>query len=139
MNTAMKAALTNSSPNYCIYRFNNYGRRSRRFCGKQTLTLNVNAYADFLFQSWQNEYDDEEPSSSRGTSWFKKQYSAKGSKKKAGNQGAWKYGRNDFRFCEEDEDVETIFRSMFGGNKFYYCNCRGKVQALQCSISIIIP
>ncbi|KAM1197237.1 hypothetical protein ACFX2I_008859 [Malus domestica] len=142
MNTAMKAALTNSSPNYCIYvraalfhstpvldrkrrsysgpRFNNYGRRSRRFCGKQTLTRNVNAYADFLFQSWQNEYDDEEPSSSRGTSWFKKQYSAKGSKKKAGNQGAWKYGRNDFRFCEEDEDVETIFRSMFGGNKFYY-------------------
>ncbi|CAN6586568.1 unnamed protein product [Malus baccata var. baccata] len=143
MTTAMKAALTNSKLNCCIYvraalfhstpvldrkrrsywqpRFNNHGRRSRRFHGKQALLRNVNAYADFLFQSWQNEYDEEEePSSSRGTSWFKKQYSAKGSKKKSGDQGTWNYGRNDFRFCEEDEDVETIFRSMFGGNKFYY-------------------
>ncbi|KAL6273115.1 hypothetical protein ACE6H2_023807 [Prunus campanulata] len=104
-----------------IYRFNNHSRRSRRKHAKQTLLRNVNAYADFLFQSWQNECDEDEPSSSKGTSWFKKQYSAKGSKKNwGGNQGAWNSGRRGFQYCEEDIDVETIFRSTFGGTKFYH-------------------
>ncbi|BBH07448.1 Chaperone DnaJ-domain superfamily protein [Prunus dulcis] len=161
-------------------RFNNHSRRSGRNHAKQTLLRNVNAYADFLFQSWQKEYDEDEPSSSKGTSWFKKQYSAKGSKKNGGgNQGAWNSGRSKeilpsswnkafhaglsatfvrqrplgvvlcglacepyiifiilevaydlsaicnaisggFQCCEEDIDVETIFRSTFGGTKFYY-------------------
>ncbi|CAB4317229.1 unnamed protein product [Prunus armeniaca] len=143
MNSGMKAALTNSKFNCCIYmraalfhstpvldrkrrnywepRFNNHSRRSRRNHAKQTLLRNVNAYADFLFQSWQKEYDEDEPSSSKGTSWFKKQYSAKGSKKNwGGNQGTWNSGRRGFQYCEEDIDVETIFRSTFGGTKFYY-------------------
>lgn len=55
-----------------------------------------------MFQSWQNEYDEDEPSSSKGTSWFKKQYSAKGSKKNwGGNQGTWNSGRSKEVFMQK--------------------------------------
>ncbi|KAM5559048.1 hypothetical protein ABKV19_020605 [Rosa sericea] len=145
MNSAMKTALLNSKVNYSIYvrsalfhstpvldrkrrnnnwesfRNHNYSKRSRRIHAKQTLLRNVNDYADFLFQKWQNPYDLNEPSSNRGTSWFKKQYSAKGSKKKWGsNQGASSWGRRGFEFCEDYVDVETIFQSRFGGSGFFY-------------------
>lgn len=145
MNNTMKAALINSkascfhlravffhsSPvlerkrrNYNYYepRPNYYSRRFRKLHAKQSLLRNVSAYADFLFQNWKDEDDEDDPSSSRGTSWFKKQYSAKGSKRdQTGNRGPKHWSRRGFQFCEEDDaDVENIFRDAFGGNRFFY-------------------
>ncbi|KAK9986633.1 hypothetical protein SO802_031584 [Lithocarpus litseifolius] len=144
MNSAMKAAALINSKASCFHlrtalfhstppldrkrrifwesRPNYNSKRFRKLHAKQTLLRNVGAYADFLFQSWQDEDDEDDPSSSRGTSWFKKQYSAKGSKRNwTGNQGTKQWGRRGFQFCEEDDvDVENIFRDAFGGNRFFY-------------------
>ncbi|XP_050383270.1 uncharacterized protein LOC126800029 isoform X1 [Argentina anserina] len=146
MNSTMKTVLLNSKLNCSLYvrgalfhstpvldrkrrnsywesssRNHNYSKRSRRIHSKQTLLRNVNDYADYLFQKWQNPDDLNEPSSSRGTSWFKKQYSANGSKKKwRGNQGPSSWGRRDFDFCEDYVDVETNFQSRFGSSGFFY-------------------
>jgi len=125
----LKAALFHSTPvlerkrrNYWESRPNINSKRFRKYTKKQTLLRNVGAYADFLFQSWEDEDDKDEPSSSRGPSWFKRQFSAKGSKRDStGNQGPRRWGRRGFQFCEEDDvDVETIFRRAFGGNQFFY-------------------
>lgn len=87
---------------------------------KQSLLRNVNAYAEFMFQSWKEDNDEDDPSSSRDTSWFKKQYSPKDfGRQNNGNQGRYHY-RKYHEFCEEDIDVENIFRSAFGGNRFFY-------------------
>ncbi|KAL3028697.1 hypothetical protein AAZX31_03G127000 [Glycine max] len=51
---------------------------------------------------------------SQGTSWFKKQYSDGGTGRyRNANKGSSHQYRNDF-------DVETSFRSAFGGNRFFY-------------------
>ncbi|XP_048321071.1 uncharacterized protein LOC107409711 [Ziziphus jujuba] len=144
MNIAMKAAWISSKPNNSIYvkaalfhstpvldrrrrnywdaRNNYYSKRFRKLHAKQSLLRSVSDYADFMFQSWKDEYDEDDPSSSRGTSWFRKQYSAKGSRReRAGSQGSRYWTRRGFQVCEDDDvDMETIFRSAFGGNRFYY-------------------
>ncbi|KAH7512385.1 hypothetical protein FEM48_Zijuj12G0085300 [Ziziphus jujuba var. spinosa] len=103
-------------------RNNYYSKRFRKLHAKQSLLRSVSDYADFMFQSWKDEYDEDDPSSSRGTSWFRKQYSAKGSRReRAGSQGSRYWTRRGFQVCEDDDvDMETIFRSAFGGNRFYY-------------------
>ncbi|KAE9593894.1 putative DnaJ domain-containing protein [Lupinus albus] len=104
-------------------RCNNYSRRFRRMHGKQKLMRSVNDYADFLFQSWKEGIDGDDPSSSRDTSWFKKQYSAKDpgtGRYRSSNQGSSPRYKRDPFFCEDDFDVETILRSAFGGNRFTY-------------------
>ncbi|KAI4348781.1 hypothetical protein L6164_009460 [Bauhinia variegata] len=142
MNSVMKAALTNSKSNYVHLKAalfhstpvlerkrrnfwdhrsksNHYSRRSRRMHAKQTLLHNVSDYAEFLFERWKEDVDEDDPSSSRGTSWFNKQYYAKGPKRRRnGNQG-WQY---QYRrgFCDDDFDIEDAFRSAFGGNRFFY-------------------
>ncbi|KAF1892140.1 hypothetical protein Lal_00036496 [Lupinus albus] len=91
--------------------------------GKQKLMRSVNDYADFLFQSWKEGIDGDDPSSSRDTSWFKKQYSAKDpgtGRYRSSNQGSSPRYKRDPFFCEDDFDVETILRSAFGGNRFTY-------------------
>ncbi|KAK6289631.1 hypothetical protein POUND7_001172 [Theobroma cacao] len=137
MDRAIKAAILNQQSNSLFLRaaffhstpvlehkrrtYWQFGKRPRRLRGKQELLRNVSAYADFLFESWKDEFGEEDPSSSRGPSWFKKQYS-KGSRKDwPGNRGFQYRGRRPFDFCEDDDDdIETIFRSAFGGNRFFY-------------------
>lgn len=47
------------------------------------------------FQSWREEDDEDNPSSSKGPSWFKKEFSAKGSKRDwTGNRGPKQQGRS---------------------------------------------
>ncbi|KAK7285478.1 hypothetical protein RJT34_20251 [Clitoria ternatea] len=125
----VKAALFHSTPflqrkrrNFWDSRCNNHhSRRFRRMKGKQRIMRSVNDYADFLFQSWKEGIDEDHPSSSRGTSWFRNQYSSEGfGRFNKGNQGSSQQYRRDPFFCEDDFDVETIFRSAFGGNRFFY-------------------
>ncbi|KAF7818949.1 dnaJ-like protein subfamily C member 7-like protein [Senna tora] len=144
MSSAMKAALINSKSNYMPLRaalfhstpvlerkrrnhwdsrFNHYSKRCRRIHAKQTLLRNMNAYADFLLQSWKDRVEDDEddPSSSRHTSWFRKDYSARGPRRdRKGNERSRYYYTRDSEFPDEDFDVENVFRSAFGGNRFFY-------------------
>ncbi|KAJ7976000.1 DnaJ domain containing protein [Quillaja saponaria] len=124
----MRTALFHSTPimerrrrNNWDSRCNPYSKRFRRIHEKEQLLRNVGAYTDFFFQSWKDEADEDDPPSSRGASWFKRQYSAKGSRRdRSSNQGSQHWARRGFEFCEEDVDVENIFRSTFGGSRFFY-------------------
>ncbi|KAL9373678.1 hypothetical protein Peur_033298 [Populus x canadensis] len=102
------------------YRYNNYSRSSSRLNAKEALLHNISSYADHLFQSWHDGFDEEDPSSSSGPSWFRQQYS-KGSRKDMNdNRRTTSWGKS-FHFCEEDNaDVDNIFRSTFGGNRYFY-------------------
>ncbi|KAJ6968015.1 hypothetical protein NC653_036069 [Populus alba x Populus x berolinensis] len=103
------------------YRSNNYSRRSSRLNAKEVLLHNIGSYADHLFQSWHDGFDEEVPSSSSGPSWFRQQYS-KGSRKDMNdNRRTTSWGKKGSHFCEEDNaDGENIFRSTFGGNRYFY-------------------
>ncbi|KAK7278819.1 hypothetical protein RJT34_23857 [Clitoria ternatea] len=112
-------------------RCNRYSRRFRRTRAKQTLLRNVNAYAQFMFQSWKGDTDEDDPSSSRGTPWFGKLYSSKGSGSVSGeirihnlftlpSPFILPQSPGDHEFCKDDFDVENIFRSAFGGNRSFY-------------------
>ncbi|KAJ6968016.1 hypothetical protein NC653_036069 [Populus alba x Populus x berolinensis] len=101
------------------YRSNNYSRRSSRLNAKEVLLHNIGSYADHLFQSWHDGFDEEVPSSSSGPSWFRQQYS-KGSRKDM-NDNRRTTSWEGSHFCEEDNaDGENIFRSTFGGNRYFY-------------------
>ncbi|GLT77939.1 hypothetical protein SLA2020_494920 [Shorea laevis] len=113
----LRAAPFHSTPvlerkrrNYWESRSNIYSKRFRNQTKKQTLLRNASAYADFLFQKdfdcpalivfgfpeWEDEGDEDEPSSSRGPSWFKRQFSAKGSKRDwAGTSGTQTFGQKE--------------------------------------------
>lgn len=124
----LRAAFFHSTPflerkrrNHWEPRSNQYSRRFRRLHAKQTLLRNVDAYADFIFQKWQDEADEDDPFLGRGSSWFK-QYWTRGPRSgRSRRHGPQHWGRGGFQFCEEDDDdVETIFKSAFGGNRFYF-------------------
>ncbi|KAI4300685.1 hypothetical protein L6164_034033 [Bauhinia variegata] len=143
MNSVMKSALTNSKSNYVHLKAalfhstpvlerkrrnfwdsrsksNHSSRRSRRMNAKRIFKRNANDYAEFLFESWKKDAEEDDPFSTRGTSWFKKQYHAKGSSwDRNGNQqeSRYQYRRE---FWDDDFDIETVFRSAFGGNRFFY-------------------
>ncbi|KAK6945377.1 hypothetical protein RJ641_026479, partial [Dillenia turbinata] len=73
------------------------------------------------FQGWQFDNDRDDPSSTEGPSWFRRQDWSKGSKSRFNaNWGPQQRGRRGFHFCEDDFEVETIFRSAFGGDRFFY-------------------
>ncbi|XP_057984038.1 uncharacterized protein LOC131168545 isoform X2 [Malania oleifera] len=92
-------------------RSSHYSRRSRKLQSKQTLLRN----------DWQSDHDQNDPSSSNGTSWFRRQHWGKGSKRsQTGKQGPRCKSRRGFEFCEDDVGIETIFRSAFGGNGYFY-------------------
>ncbi|KAJ7971437.1 DnaJ domain containing protein [Quillaja saponaria] len=116
MSSAMKAALISSKGNFMHTRTalfhstpimerrrrnhwdsrcNHYSKRLRRIHAKEQLLRNVSAYADFLFQRWKDEADEDESPSTRGSSWFKRQYSAEGYKRdRSSNQGSQYRARN---------------------------------------------
>ncbi|KAL6337421.1 hypothetical protein AAG906_036735 [Vitis piasezkii] len=98
----------------------NYYARSRKLHAKQTLLRNVSAYAEYLFQSGQSDHDEDDGFSSKGPSWFRKQYWDKGSKRDQGNAGPQSRSWRGFQFCEDDIEVETILRSAFGGSRTFY-------------------
>ncbi|KAL5545459.1 hypothetical protein UlMin_005146 [Ulmus minor] len=149
MGSAMKAAFVNSKAysfntrvalfhstpvldrrrrNYWDSRqsYNHYNKRFQKLNAKRTLLRNINAYADYLLQRMQNNYehDDDDPSSSSNTSWFRKQYSTKDfGRNRSGNGGSRPWRRKGFRITddEDDIDVETVFRNAFGGgSRSYY-------------------
>ncbi|KAL7197342.1 hypothetical protein ACSBR2_019977 [Camellia fascicularis] len=100
-------------------RSNHYSKRFRKLHSKQTLLRNVSAFAEHLFQSWHNGFDEYDPSSSQGSSTFRHEYGAKVPKGgRTGTKGSHSSG--NFHFCKDDIDVETIFRSSFGGNRHFY-------------------
>ncbi|KAG5080408.1 hypothetical protein AAZX31_02G163000 [Glycine max] len=102
-------------------RCNNYSKRFRKLRAKQTLLHDVNAYAQFMCQSWKEDVDEDGPSPSLGPSWFRKQYSPKGSgRHRNDNQRSKHQFRRNHEFCKDDFDVETVFRSAFGGNRSFY-------------------
>ncbi|KOM34093.1 hypothetical protein LR48_Vigan02g024300 [Vigna angularis] len=53
-------------------RCNDHSRRFGRLRAKQTLLRDVNAYAQFMFQSGKEDVDEDDPSPSQGPSWFRK-------------------------------------------------------------------
>ncbi|KAL3819911.1 hypothetical protein ACJIZ3_005816 [Penstemon smallii] len=83
---------------------------------KQSLLHNVSQFAEHLFQSDKDEYD--QPSSGR-SSWFRPNFrdddfNKRGRSRNTRSQAS----RRDFEFCDiEDDDVEfeTIFGKAFGG------------------------
>lgn len=86
---------------------------------------NLNAYADSILKGWTDGFEDD-PSSSRGPSWFTNQYSRGFGRDWPGNQGPRRHSRRPFEFCDEEEDdddgdgFETIFGSSFHGGRFCY-------------------
>ncbi|KAF9664655.1 hypothetical protein SADUNF_Sadunf16G0040800 [Salix dunnii] len=115
------------------HRSNNYSRRSNRLNAKEALLCNISSYADHLFQSWHDGFDEEDLSSSSGPSWFRQQYT-KGSRRGMNdNQRTTSSSKSTyheiftfwcgeaFHFCEDDDvDVDNIFRSTFGGNRYFH-------------------
>ncbi|CAH8385393.1 unnamed protein product [Eruca vesicaria subsp. sativa] len=88
---------------------NVHRKRFRRMREKQELLRNVNAFAANMFTSWHDEFHDNEPSSQKRTSWFKKQYAKEPKGKWNGKQGSQSWGPRNFDFCEVDEDFDIDY------------------------------
>ncbi|KAL1821099.1 hypothetical protein DCAR_0417483 [Daucus carota subsp. sativus] len=100
-----------------------YYRYSGKQNRKEELLRNVSAFAENLFQGLNYDYEEyeREPSSSRGRTWFRPDFRDKGSKAGGSNYKGPRSGRRrGFQFCEDDDDVENLFQSAFGGNKHYF-------------------
>lgn len=99
---------------------NNY-RRSRRNPFRQNILRDINAYAEYLINNWQSEFDHDEEPSTKGPSWFRRPQN--GSRRNwTHGQGHQRRGRRGYNFCEEedDDDVENVFRSAFGDRFFFW-------------------
>eukprot|EP00268_Persea_americana_P049171 TRINITY_DN5247_c0_g2_i2.p1 TRINITY_DN5247_c0_g2~~TRINITY_DN5247_c0_g2_i2.p1 ORF type:complete len:267 (-),score=65.34 TRINITY_DN5247_c0_g2_i2:289-1065(-) len=101
-------------------RANCHAKRVRRREAKQTLFRNVSAYADHLFEFWKAGDEEKDQSSSRR---FKRQHRSNGTKKDSNSywESQWSQRNGGFQFCcSDDEEVENMFRSSFGGEKYFY-------------------
>ncbi|CAK9169964.1 unnamed protein product [Ilex paraguariensis] len=125
----LRAALFHSTPvlerrrrTHWDSRCNAYSKRFRKLNTKQTLLRNVSEFAEHLFQRWQYDHEEFDPSSRQGSSWFRQEYQSNGSKgSRTSKKGPQSWNRKGFQFCEDDDiEVETIFRSAFGGNRHFY-------------------
>ncbi|XP_031101623.1 uncharacterized protein LOC116005547 isoform X3 [Ipomoea triloba] len=94
-------------------------KRFRRFNAKQTLLRNVSAFAEDFFQNLHHESDEHDSSSSQGSSWFQRDFrSYAPNSSRSRNKGHRKWRR--FDFTEDlDFEVESFFRTGFGGNYYY--------------------
>ncbi|GAB4851529.1 hypothetical protein Ancab_030931 [Ancistrocladus abbreviatus] len=128
----MRAALFHSTPvldrrrrSHWDTRYNNnnhHCRRSRKQQWKQNILRNVSAYAEQLFQSWQSDFDCDGPPN-KGPSWFRRQqWDDESGKERRHNQRrqARKRAERGFQFCDDDVEVENIFQSAFGGDRFFF-------------------
>lgn len=124
----LKAAFFHSTPvldrrrrNHWDSRSNCYSRNYRKMNSKQELLRNVSAFAETLFQNMDYVHDEYESSSSRGSSWFRPDYRDRGFRGYGTNHKRPQAGvRSGFHFCEDDVEVETLFRSAFGGNRHFF-------------------
>ncbi|CAN8286894.1 unnamed protein product [Cochlearia groenlandica] len=103
-------------------RTNVHKKRFRRMREKQELLRNVNAFASNMFTNWHDEFyddDDDNPSSRKQNSWYKKSYDKEPKGKPNGKNGSHSWGKRHFDFCEVDEDfdVDYVFRTAFGGSR----------------------
>ncbi|XP_072989252.1 uncharacterized protein [Typha latifolia] len=105
------------------YRFNYYGKQRRNKESKKTPHRNISDYAEYLFQSWR----DEEQNTLHGPSWFRGHCWVRETKKNGFDSWESHSGnyrnkeKGGFEFCiSDDDEVETIFRSAFGGERFSY-------------------
>ncbi|KAJ6799576.1 uncharacterized protein M6B38_206340 [Iris pallida] len=101
-------------------RFNSYTQRMSRLDSKRTLLRDVSDFAEYLFESWNDE-------DGRATAWFRRQHWSKGAQVDgfSSHEPQWGSSRNKrkggFDFSSSDDDgVETIFRSTFGGQRPAY-------------------
>ncbi|KFK37047.1 hypothetical protein AALP_AA4G205500 [Arabis alpina] len=98
---------------------NVHKKRFRRMREKQELLRNVNAFSANMFSSWHDEFDDDDPSSRKQNSWFKKQYAKEPKGNWNGKQGSPNWGKRHYDFCEVDDDfdIDYVFRTAFGGSR----------------------
>ncbi|XP_060208448.1 uncharacterized protein LOC132635867 isoform X3 [Lycium barbarum] len=99
---------------------NFYSRRYRKLNSRQALFASVNGFAEQFFQGWQPDCDEYDPSSSRDSSWFRRDFRASGNKGGRSRSKGQRQQRGFQFFEDEDIEIETFFRSAFGGNKYYY-------------------
>ncbi|KAK4373041.1 hypothetical protein RND71_008425 [Anisodus tanguticus] len=67
-----------------------------------------------------HDCDEYDPSSSRDSSWFRRDFRASGNKG-GRSRNKEQHQQRGFQFFEdEDMEIETFFRSAFGGNRYYY-------------------
>ncbi|KAG5555528.1 hypothetical protein RHGRI_006241 [Rhododendron griersonianum] len=73
-----------------------------------------------LIVSWRNGFEESDSFSSEESSWSRREFGAKDSKRgSTSTKGSYSTSRSSFHFCDDDNDYETIFfRSAFGGNRF---------------------
>ncbi|XP_015070718.1 uncharacterized protein LOC107015067 isoform X1 [Solanum pennellii] len=97
-----------------------FSRRYRKLNSRQALFESVNGFAEQFFQSWQHDCDEYDPSSSRDSSWFRRDFRASGHKGgRSKNKG--QHQHRVFQFLEEEDiEIETFFSSTFGGNRYYH-------------------
>lgn len=140
MNRVMKAAISNLQSNHFYQRAALFhstpvleskkrwqwksNKKQKKRHERKEMLRNLNAYADSILRGWTDRFDDD-PSSSRGPSWFTNQYNRGFRRDGPGNQGPGRRGRRPFEFCEEeqeddDDGFETIFGSSFNGGRFFY-------------------
>lgn len=91
----------------------------------------MSEYAEYLFESWRRQ---DEGNTRDGAPWFRMHPGAWGTKKNCYNvrephqENYSTKGRGAFVFCssdDDDEEVETIFRSAFGGSRYSYWSFDG--------------
>ncbi|KAJ8527510.1 hypothetical protein K7X08_010588 [Anisodus acutangulus] len=99
---------------------NFYSRRYRKLNSSQALFESVNGFAEQFFQGGQHDCDEYDPSSSQDSSWFRRDFRTSGNKGgRSRNKG--QHQQRGFQFIEdEDIEIETFFRSAFGGNRYYW-------------------
>ncbi|XP_071717924.1 uncharacterized protein [Rutidosis leptorrhynchoides] len=91
-------------------------RKQRKFYANQELLRNANAFTENLFQDW-HDYDEFDSSSRRENTWYRGGSGGPRANNKGSQARARKKG---FQFYEDGEEFDTIFRSAFGGNGFYF-------------------
>ncbi|PIN03627.1 hypothetical protein CDL12_23863 [Handroanthus impetiginosus] len=100
-------------------KFNQYSKRLQ----KQNLLRNVSEFAEHLFQSWQSDRDEQDQPPHRGNSWFRPSFREDGYKRGKSRYRTSRASTRDFEFCDDDYDdveFESIFRSAFGGDRYFY-------------------
>ncbi|KAL9425596.1 hypothetical protein AB3S75_032539 [Citrus x aurantiifolia] len=108
MNSAVKAAIFNPQ-NHVI------SLRAALF--HSTPVLERKRRSHWHTPHWQEDINDDDPSSSRGTSWFKKDYGRSKQTRYQGHHGGGRRGAWINEELDEDEgfvDIEHVFESLFG-------------------------
>ncbi|XP_072963771.1 uncharacterized protein [Typha angustifolia] len=106
-------------------RFNYYAKRRRNRESKRIMLRDISDYAEYLFQSWRDE--EERSTSNGGPSWFRGHHWVRGTKRNGFHSQGPKWSNfNNKRqgglesSSSDDEEVETIFQSTFGRERYSY-------------------